>query len=525
MRSGIYIALLTGMTLQAVERPLGRLADGQLYVLDEVDFCLTAEAAARWSPPGAIRPQAASPALDTLHPAIRRVVGNHLCADNWLHNRPLPSTVQRTGNEVPAIARSLTALLDPGTDAADVVEDLRLHPDIEWASLNVLHPVSHEPNDPRWTNQWGALRINATNAWDLTQVTTGLRVAVVDTGVDLGHPDLASRIVYNRGFGGNANGDAMRDVRGNSSIDHGTHVAGIAAAIRDNNLGIAGVANAGIMAMGCAVWDGTNAYNVGSGAAAINDAIANGAFVINCSFGQRAPLSDSMRSALDNAETNGVLVICAAGNDGTNILNSPSAAWAAHGWPIIVSNIQQDDSLNPGSNYGNDIDLAAPGTAILSAFTTNYTAAAADGSYGDMTGTSQASPHVAGAAILVRATNPLRINAAATRDLLFRMAEDLGAPGKDSTNGFGMLQVPASFLSVLKAAHTFAGLNSGAWVPNGSYALPFASLPDAIAATPSGGTIVLNGGIGGITRNYPAQDFNMPITLTALPDRPVTIGN
>jgi len=521
----LFIGLLTALTLQAVDRPLGRLADGQLYVLDEVDFCLTAQAAARWSPPGTVRQQTTPRALESLHPAIRAVVGNHLCADNWLHNRPLPATVHQAGTEVPAIARSLTALLDPGTDAVDVVEDLRQHPDVEWASLNLLHPVSHVPNDPRWSNQWGALRINATNAWDVTQVTTGLRVAIVDTGVDLGHLDLANRIVYDRGFGGNTSGDAMRDVRGNSSIDHGTHVAGIAAAIRDNGLGIAGVANAQIMAMGCAVWDGTNEYNIGSASAAINDAVANGAFVINCSFGQRAPLSDSMRSALDNAQANGVLIVCAAGNDGTNILNSPSAAWAAHPWPIIVSNIQQDDNLNPGSNYGNEISLAAPGTAILSTITTNYTPAAADGSYGNMTGTSQASPHVAGAAILVRATNPLRINAVATRDLLFRMAEDLGAAGRDSTNGFGMLQVPASFLSALKSAYTFAGVNPEPWTPNGSYALPFANLPDALAATPAGGTIVLNGGVGGITRNYPAQDFNTPITFTALPDRPVTIGN
>src|SRR5262249_7066892 len=158
----------------------------------------------------------------------------------------LPTSLRHVGPDVPVIARSLTATLIAGADAAIVVEELRQHPDVEWASLNLLYPVTYIPNDALWTNQWGPSRINATNGWDLEQPSTTLRIAVVDTGVHLTHPDLASRIVYNKGFGGNSSGDAMRDVRGGSSIDHGTHVAGIAAAIRDNNIGIAGVANVGI---------------------------------------------------------------------------------------------------------------------------------------------------------------------------------------------------------------------------------------------------------------------------------------
>lgn len=508
----------------AADRPLGRLPNGSLYIKDELDFCLKAEPARALSRADILRQKVAAPRLTALHPAIASVVGNHLSAQRWLNGEPLPAALKHAGAGVPTIARSLTAMLAPEADAAVVVEELRGHPDVEWASLNVLEPVTQIPNDEQWTNQYAPSRILATNAWDVPQASTTLRVAIVDTGVDLTHPDLA--IVYNRGFGGNPTGDAMRDARGGTSIDHGTHVAGIAAAIRNNSIGIAGVANVGIMAMGCAVWDGTNQYNVGSASTAINDAIGHGATVINCSFGQTAPLSGVMQSALDNAQANGVVVVCAAGNDGTNILNSPSAGWAAHPWPIIVSNIQQDDTPRPSSNYGGRINLAAPGTGIFSTFTTNYTAPAAGGTYGSMDGTSQASPHVAGGAAMVLSMNPSRIFAFGTRDLLYRMSQDLGAPGVDSVYGFGMLQLPASFLSVLKNGSTFAGTNSGIWVTQGSYDLPYNDIPSALAATPSGGTIVLNGGHTGTPPPiYPAQTISAPVTLTAFPDRPVTIGN
>jgi subtilisin family serine protease len=530
MKAPAFAALLLAASVAtAAERPLGQLSNGGFYIKDEVEFCLKPEAARGLSRADAQRRIVATPSLVALHPEIARVAGNHLSAQRWLNGEPLPAALRHTGADVPAIARTLTASLVPGADAAVVVEALRAHPDVEWASLNVLHPVTHVPNDAFWTNQWGPARINATNAWDLTQATTTLRVAVIDTGVDLIHPDLAAAITYNKGFAGNPTGDAMRDARGGSSIDHGTHVAGIAAAIRDNTIGIAGVASARIMAMGCAVWVGgtNNEYQIGSATDALNDAVANGATAINCSFGQTAPLSAAMQSALNNAQNLGVLVVAAAGNDGTNILNSPSAGWAAHAWPIIVSNIQQttNDAPNPSSNYGARIDLAAPGTGIFSTFTTNYMTPAAGGTYGTMTGTSQASPHVAGAAAMVRSMNVNRIFAPGTRDLLYRMVQDLGAGGLDPVYGYGMVQLPKSFLTVLKDGNTFLGLNSGMWTPDGSYDKPYTTIPAAMAVTPSGGVLVLNGGASGLAPPiYPAQTISTPITLTAFPDRPASIG-
>jgi subtilisin family serine protease len=523
MKQIVLMLILASAAANAVERPLGRLPNGQFYIKDEVEFCVKAAPARALSRADSQRQKVNTSSLLALHPAIASVAGNHLSAQRWLNGEPLPAALKHTNAEVPAIARSLTAMLVPQADAAVVVEELQKHPDVEWASLNVLEPATEIPNDTFWTSQWGPSRILATNAWDVPQAANALRIAIIDTGVDLTHPDL--NVVYNKGFGGNTSGDAMRDVRGGSSIDHGTHVAGIAAATRDNNIGIAGVARLGIMAMGCAVWNpSASQYFIGSADQAINDAIVSGAAVMNCSFGMAAPLNTAVSNALNNAQNNGVLVVCAAGNDGTDIATSPSAGWAAHVWPIIVSNIQQDDTANPSSNFGNRIDLAAPGTTIYSAYTTNYTPPAVGGTYGYMTGTSQASPHVAGAAGMVRSMNPGRIGAVGTRDLLFRMAQDLGASGKDIVYGYGMLQVPASFLSPLKNAYTFAGVN---FYPtaDGSYELPYPNLSTAISATTSGGTIVLNAGLFGAAPSFPAQTLNTPMTYMAFPDHPVIFGN
>lgn len=527
MKNSLLILLLAGVASQAADRPLGVLPDGRVYIKGEVDFCLKESAARSFSRADLMRQRVNITRMTTLHPAIANVKGDHASSRRWLDGEQLPAALNHRGATVPEIARSLNASLRSGFDAANVVEDLRRHPDVEWASLNFLHPVAYIPNDALWTNQWGPSRIIATNGWDVPQVTTTLRVAVIDTGVDLTHPDLAARIVYDKGFGGNPTGDAMRDVRGGPSIDHGTHVAGIVGAIRDNSLGIAGIANVGVMAMGCAVWDtGTMQYGVGSAAAAINDAVASGATVINCSFGMASPLDASVKSALDNAQNNGVIVVCAAGNETNDVYSSGSAGWAAHNWPIIVSNIQQDDTRRPSSNYGLAVTLGAPGTAIYSTITTNYQTANPNGTYTNMGGTSMAAPHVAAAAARVRSMNPGLIRGSGTRNPLIRMAEDLPPAGKDGDYGWGMLQLPATFLSTLKNAHAFVGYNLQPQNADGTYELAYPNISAALAVVPHGGTIVLNGGSSPPPPvTYPAQTITNAVTLTAFPDLPVTIGN
>ena len=526
MKTLLKTAMMLGFVVSAsaADPAVGRLPNGTYYLMDEVDFGLKSEVAQTLSPAGANRRPVDKSRLLGLHRAARDIVSGHSSAERWLKGEELPSRVAPIGEEVPKLARSLKMKLNAGADAALVVEELKQNPDVAWASINRLHKPTLIPNDARWADQWGPERIRAQDAWDVSQVSTTERVAVIDTGVDLTHPDLASRIIYNRGFGGNANGDCKRDRRGGSSIDHGTHVAGTAAAIRGNSIGIAGVVNARIMAMGCSTWNaGAGEYYICCAADAINDAVANGADAINCSFGN-SELTAAESDALDNAQSSGVLVVVAAGNDGMNVDSSGSQGWNDHAWPLIVSNTRDTDALSASSNFGSAIDLAAPGTSILSTVSTNYYGANASGNYAFFSGTSMASPHVAGAAVLVKSMNPGRLTGSAIKDCLYRMAEDLGAAGKDTSYGNGLLQLWPSFLSAIKDADAFVNPDNTFFVHAGTYLLPYATIPSAIAAIPAGGTLVLNGGLDSSDYHYPAQTISSPVTLRALPDRSVLIG-
>ncbi|HEV8524408.1 MAG TPA: S8 family serine peptidase [Terriglobales bacterium] len=521
----IIVACGVSWIAGAADPAVGVLPNGQFHLKHEVDFALKEGVARELSPADALRRPVAKGRLMALHGAVREVVGAHTAADRWLRGEALPERVRPNGPDVPQMARSLKALLRETEDAAVVVEQLRQHPDVEWASLNLLHEPDLTPTDALWPQQWGPQQIGATNAWDVTPASTSIRIAIIDTGVDLTHPDLAARIVYNRGFGSNANGDAKRDRRGGNTLDHGTHVAGIAAAIR-NNIGIAGVARANLMAMGCASWnDKTGKYHICCDADAINDAVANGADVINCSF-SNPDLTDSLREALSNASSADALVVVAAGNDGQDVDSSPSRGWNDHGWPLIVSNTRANNTLNPGSNFGPAIDLAAPGTAILSTATTNFTAGTAIGPYVQMSGTSMASPHVAGAAAMVRSMNPPLITGSAVKHFLYRTALDLGAAGKDTNFGNGLVQLDPRFLQTLKDADAFLNPNGGGWWPDGTYLLPYTLLSDAVDSEPAGSVLVLNGGqVDFTTYRYPDPVIiTKACTLMAFPDRPAVLG-
>lgn len=514
----------------SLDPAIGRLPSGAAYLKGELYICLKTQAAITLVKASTGQAHVNIANMATLHPSILSVMGGNVFATKWLNREATPTALKFTATEIPAVARILKAELRGGEDAAVVAEALRAHPDIEWVEFNWLHELNSVPNDFEWNLQWGPARINATNAWDVPQAITSARVAIIDTGVDFTHADLASRIVYQKGFGINLSGDAQRDRRGGASIDHGTHVAGIAAAIRDNNYGIAGIANADIMAMGCAVWNpANNAYFVGYADEAILDAINNGATVINCSFGCAAPIPASTKIALDVAELYGVVVVCAAGNDGTNVSLSASAGWAQHSWPLFVSNTQTNDLLNPSSNFGNEIHLAAPGTHIFSTVTTNndpIMPPPGTGEYEYLTGTSMSAPHVAGAVAMVRSMNATRIAGAGCKYFLYRTALDIGTPGKDTSFGYGLLQLDPVSLKILKAANTFTGYIAAPELAQGTFDLPYADIPSAIAATPAGGKLVLNGGLTlSSTFTYPAQTISAPVTLTAFPDHPVTIGH
>jgi len=543
--------------------PVGTLPDGRLYLRNEIIISLTEEFARQLSGTGARRRAVSAGSLRALDADADAVVGNHTAAERWLSGRPLPDRVRRLGlpasaspDAVPAIARMLTIKLREGVDAARVLPRVRKNPRIEWADLNFLTEPDTVPNDTNWASQWGPARMGMVEAWGVPQSVTNLRVAIVDSGVDRTHYDLSNAIVYGRSFNTNnagqlqygetGPGDCVRSNIGPqpvvSTVDHGTHVAGIAAAIRNNNAGIAGVARAGIMAMGIGrpvTLTNTNAGVVTTNtrvrlswhAAAICDAVAQGAHVINCSFGYALPLDPAMSNALTAAQEAGVIVVASAGNATNNISTSANAAWAAHPWPVIIGSAQSNDTRSTFSNFGPELDLAAPGTSILSTVSAFGSGTA---TLQGMSGTSMAAPHVAGAAIYARSLNPDRLGGAGTMDLLYRMAEDLGPAGRDDDFGRGLLRLRPEFLRVAAAATTFAGrgalrdrFTNALSTTNaaGSYDNPYPSVATALANTPAGGVLVLNAGPTNVAGELPPNTkLTNRVTLTAFPDRPVTIG-
>lgn len=233
------------------------------------------------------------------------------------------------------------------------------------------------PNDPRYPEQWALPAIGAPSAWDeLPADAPKVTVAVIDSGICASHPDLAGRI--EAGWDFLENDDIPQD-----DFGHGCSVAGIIAANMNDSIGIAGVApNAQIMPLRVLNGSGVGSYS--DVAAAIVYAADNGAQVINLSLGGSNP-SSMLENAVNYAISKGVIVVAAAGNNGTEGALYPAA------YPDVIAVGSVDPNLQHSSfsNYGSQIDIWAPGRDIL---TTKR-----DGSYGLVSGTSFAAPYVAGA--------------------------------------------------------------------------------------------------------------------------------
>ncbi len=276
-------------------------------------------------------------------------------------------------------------------------------------------PGALASNDPfRWL-QWGTFSVNATDAWEITQ-GAGVTVAVIDSGVDSTHEDLAGQVLP--GFDFWSNDSDPSDVLG-----HGTHVAGTIAAARNNSLGGTGISpEASILPVrvcGPTYEDGCPTTLQDQG---IRWAVDHGADVINLSLGGSSP-TQIVQDAIAYAIAHDVVVVAAAGNDGINQIQYPAA------YPGVVG----VGALTPGrdrasfSNTGTHVDIVAPGSEILSTV---------PGDYEFYDGTSMASPHVAGVAALVRAGNPGLTNSQIS-DRLLATAVDLGPAGYDTSFGAG----------------------------------------------------------------------------------------
>ena len=291
---------------------------------------------------------------------------------------------------------------------------------VRYVEVDQVATAYYTPNDPLFSQQYGPQSINAPAAWNTQTGYEGVVVAVVDTGVDYNHEDLYERVVGGYDFV-NEDNDPMDDQ------GHGTHCAGIIGATLNNGVGIAGVAQVGIMPVKVLDAQGSGYYSwVASG---IRYAVDNGASVISMSLGGSST-NEVLENACNYAWENGVIVVAAAGND----YGGPVGYPAKYESVMAVSAIDSSNNLAYYSNVGPEIEVCAPGSSVLSTYFGNR--------YATMSGTSMACPHVAGVAGLVFSENPY-LSSYEVRDLLQQTAIDLGPGGWDSSYGYGKVNALA----------------------------------------------------------------------------------
>lgn len=299
----------------------------------------------------------------------------------------------------------------------DIVAGISQDPSVKYAEVDAQVYPSLTPNDPLFASEWHDTTMNTPTAWDTT-TGTGVLVADVDSGVDPTHPDLAAHLRTDLGWNFVDNNSNTADIYG-----HGTQTAGTMAAIGNNANQVAGVAyNAGIIPIRVALSDGS-AY-ISTIAQGITYAADHGAKVANASFGYICDNATIENAANYMSQKGGVTTIAAG-----NYANTTGSA-TANTDVMCVSATGNTNTLASWSNYGNAIDLSAPGVGIYS--TTMGGGAAA------VSGTSFSAPNVAGVAALVYAANP-SLSASQVRQILINSATDLGATGWDQYYGWGLV--------------------------------------------------------------------------------------
>jgi subtilisin family serine protease len=318
----------------------------------------------------------------------------------------------------------------PPDQATALIPTVGAEPIVTWVELNYCVQGTLHPNDPDYNDPgkvYAPQLVNAEDAWDLTTGNGDLILAIVDSGLALGHPEFAGRIVP--GY------DLVNDDPDPSDDHgHGTHVAGIVAAAIDNGEGMAGIAP-GVRIMPVKVLNASNVGTTAGMASGIAYAAEHGAKIINLSL---ATIVDThvMRDAVQFAAARGSFMVVAAGNSGSGIFTFYPA-----GYPetMAVAATTRNDTRYVLSNFGNYVDIAAPGEGIWSTlWTVNEPRA-----YGFLTGTSMAAPHVSGLAALLLSLRP-DLAADSLRTVIQRTATDLGDPGWDGCFGHGRIDVGAA---------------------------------------------------------------------------------
>ncbi len=397
----------------------------------------------------------------------------------------------KSGSQPSSFETSLSELNIDGFNKYKTLKTIKIlnqQSNVEYAEPNYIRKALATPNDTLYPLQWHYPTINLPLAWDITDGDRAqdVIVAVIDTGVFLAHEDLSNQLVA--GFDFISDPANARDGDGidnnpndpgdsalqNQSSWHGTHVAGTIAAETNNNQGGAGVSwEAKIMPLRVLGVNGGTSYDtvqaVLFAAGLSNDSgtlPAQIADVINLSLGGGGN-STAEQNAFTAARDAGVIIIAAAGNENTSQLSFP----ASYNGVISVSATGLDNSLAPYSNFGSEIDIAAPGgnqavdldndnngDGILSALVDDSSASSRS-SYAFYQGTSMAAPHMAGVVALMRAVHPTL--SPDDLDTLIRsgnISTDLGPVGRDDSFGYGLIDA-------LKAVQQAQTLNNGGVLP------------------------------------------------------------
>jgi thermitase len=302
-------------------------------------------------------------------------------------------------------ALGVHVLTVPPARTNEALDSLSRNPHVDSVELDgIAQAAAIAPNDPGWSKQWGTVKTATNTAWETTTGAASVVIAELDTGVDFAHPDLQGAFVAGYDF-------VNRDSNPADDNGHGTMVAGVLAARTNNGIGIAGQCwKCSIMPVKVLSSSGSGSYsNVASG---ITWAVDRGARIINMSLGGSSA-SSTLQSAVNYAWNKGVLVIAAAGNNGTTGLNYP----AAYDPAIAVAGSDSRDARYSWSSYGSWVEVAAPGC--------DYTTTLGGG-YSTPCGTSFASPMTAGIAGLLASANPGATNVT-LRNALLSTADPVGS--------------------------------------------------------------------------------------------------
>lgn len=388
--------------------------------------------------------------------------------------------------------------LPPNASETAVVKALSRNPRFKFAELDVVVAPRVTTNDPLLPNQWHHGRIGALTAWESSR-GANVVVAVLDTGVDGDHPDLAAQLVP--GWNVYDNTADTSDVYG-----HGTPVAGTVAGIGNNAVGVAGVAwSARIMPVRISRPDGM--ASLSAMASGILWAADHGAKVANISY--EAAGSSTVANAAEYLRAKGGVLVIAAGNTGGQTSYAASSSYT------VVSATDSADNRASWSSYGASVDMAAPGTGIPTT--------ALGGGYANESGTSFAAPIVAGVYALMIAANP-RMSAAELDRTMFSTALDRGAAGFDAMYGYGRVDAARAVMAALQSTATdTTGPSVSISNPSAGERLSGIVGVEVSATDPSGvasADLMLNGSVVATDIGAP---FAFSLDTSRFPDGPATL--